>query len=151
MAPEGMVHALEQTHSLLAKDGVLIDIHPTHEPPTILITTPEKDIILGFLEETDDFIEYIQADHALAAVLRQGLFVADQTDHFNFRIVVDSVPEMIEHLSEEWADAIIPDHIQNRARTLLGDYSGTAKLVIQESISITRIRLSNNKSARGNV
>ena len=50
-----MVHALETIHGLLKPDGRLIDIHPSGDPPPIIVRIGERSEIAGWLQETDDF------------------------------------------------------------------------------------------------
>jgi hypothetical protein len=69
-----MVHALEITRSLLKPDGLLIDIHPTGDPPFVEVHVDGEVRLAGYLEETDNFVEYLEADDALTNVTRRGLF-----------------------------------------------------------------------------
>ena len=68
-----MVHALEIIHGLLKKDGLLIDIHPNGEPPPIEVHVAGEVLLAGYLEEEADFVEYFEADGALADVTARGL------------------------------------------------------------------------------
>ncbi len=67
-----MVHALETIHGLLKPDGILLDIHPTNEPATIAVRLRERLIPAGWVQESDDYVEYEWADEALQRVVRQN-------------------------------------------------------------------------------
>ncbi|MEK6574726.1 MAG: hypothetical protein AABZ58_10500 [Chloroflexota bacterium] len=75
-----MVHALELARQLLLPNGRLLDLHPTGEPPPIEIRMGTEISRVGFLRETDDFVEYGLADAAVARVIREGLFVIEKAE-----------------------------------------------------------------------
>ena len=53
-----MVHALEIAHSLLKRDGLLIDIHPSGQRPQFEVHVKGRVLLAGHVEETDDFVGY---------------------------------------------------------------------------------------------
>jgi hypothetical protein len=118
MPPEGMVHALETIHALLAPDGILIDLHPDGQPPPFEISIAGQSCFLGYMQESDDFVEYAQAEAALAQVVQRGLFKVEEQGAFPFIIRADSFEELHAHLMENWSDAVIPDEIGLRAQEL---------------------------------
>jgi hypothetical protein len=118
MAPEGMVHALELIHTLLKPDGCLIDIHPNGPPMPIEACIAGQFHRLGYLQETDDFIEYGQASAALLEVIQRGLFVVEQQGRFIFITRADSVDELHTFLTENWTDGIFPAEVDLQAREL---------------------------------
>jgi hypothetical protein len=140
MAPEGMVHALEIIHQLLAPNGLLIDIHPTSEPPPILVHTDEGDYPAGWLQETDDFTEYEQADQALQQAIRQQWFVLEDSDEFLFTIHAGALDELIAYLSVEWKDAVIMPETAAKIESLFHEHPGKKHIIITEKISIARYR-----------
>ena len=141
MQAEGMVHALELVHSLLVPQGILIDIHPTVEPPPIEIILGGKIYSIGNLQETDDFIEYAQADAALAQANHTGLFTSQRHANFTFLTHADSLEELRHYLEENWSDSVWPDEVNRRAAHL---YTRTGqretRATLRENIHITRLR-----------
>lgn len=133
-----MVHALEIAHDLLHKDGVVIDVHPTSQPASILYASHGSEFYLGELEESDDYIEYLQADQAVEAALKTGIFTSRQRNSFIFRTYSDSLEELLEYLSTEWKDAVLSPQIQEQARKL-NESIEYGKLVIHGQINITRL------------
>ena len=67
MPPERMVHALETVHTLIKPGGLLLDIHPGLDKAWVEVKVNGKEYYLDVLEETDDYIEYGQANNALGA------------------------------------------------------------------------------------
>jgi hypothetical protein len=146
MESEGMVHALEIAHDLLSKDGIVIDIHPTSQPASVLFISYGNEIYLGELEESDDYIEYLQADQAVEAVVQRGIFINRQTNNFFFRTYADSLEELTDYLSAEWKDAILSPRIQEQAQKLSKKSIESGKLAIHEQISITRLDMDTSKN-----
>jgi hypothetical protein len=140
MAPEGMVHALEMIHALLRPDGHLIDIHPNSQPPPIEAGIADQLHHLGYLQETDDFIEYGQASAALAEVTRRGLFALEQQGTFIFITRASSVDELHNFLSENWGDAVFPAEVERRAGELSCSIGQIANVRLIEQVLIARLR-----------
>ena len=92
-----MVHALERIHQLLEPDGRLIDIHPSGEPPPIEVRVGQRATVVGWMKETDDFIEYAQAAAALSQVIERGWFDFERKGTFEFATHADSVSALREY------------------------------------------------------
>jgi hypothetical protein len=139
MASEGMVHALEIIHSLLALDGILIDIHPSQQPARLFVEQAGQHIPAGTVQEVEDYIEYVQASQALQKAVEQGWYVEEQNGIFDYRIVANSLAEFQHHLAENWKDAILsPETIQNIAALLA--QTPDSRLNMIEQIRIARYR-----------
>jgi hypothetical protein len=140
MAPEGMVHALEIIHQLLAPGGLLIDIHPTSEPPPILVRTDEGEFFAGWLQETDNFIEYEQASQALQEAIRQQWFEMEEAGEFPFATQAATLDELTAFLAIEWKDAVITPETAARIESLFHEHPGKKEIIITEKISVARYR-----------
>jgi len=140
-----MVHALEMIHALLKEGGMLVDIHPSDQPPPVELVVGEQRHFLGNMDETDDFIEYVQADLALAEAIQKGLFVWERQGSFTYSISTATVSELKEFLIEEWKDAVLPPEIDAREAELLSWYSGRNNpavpgIVLTEHVRVARLR-----------
>ena len=136
-----MVHALELVHSLLVPQGLLIDIHPTVEPPPIEIILDGKSYSIGNLQETDDFIEYAQADAALTHAIQSGLFISQRHANFTFLTHAGSLVELHQYLEENWSDSVWPSEIDQRAAQLCTRTGQTETCAtLRENTHITRLR-----------
>jgi hypothetical protein len=140
MEPSGMVHALELARQLLLPNGRLLDLHPTGEPPPIEIRMGTGIRRVGFLRETDDFVEYGLADAAVARVIREGLFVIEKSDQYSFDIHADGLEELLSYLAEEWTDAVIDDDIVKRIESLLSSSVTDKEIILRDRIYIARLR-----------
>jgi hypothetical protein len=140
MEPSGMVHALELARQLLLPNGRLLDLHPTGEPPPIEIRIGTEISRVGFLRETDDFVEYGLADAAVARVIREGLFVIEKSDQYSFDIHADGLEELLSYLAEEWTDAVIDDDIVKRIESLLSSSETDKEIILRDRIYIARLR-----------
>jgi hypothetical protein len=135
-----MVHALEKIYRLLKPDGMLIDIHPLPEPPSIETRIGDRTIPAGWLKECNDYIEYEQADEALAQVVAGGLFAVERQGAFAFITHADTIAELREYLADEWQDASIDDITAMRAEEVLSTPARDKEVIVRESVRIARLR-----------
>ena len=131
-----MVHALEKIQRLLKPDGKLIDIHPTGAPVALEVRIRERIFPAGWIQETDDFVEYAWAADALASVVNSRRFTVEKQDLFTFCTYADSVNELREYLTEEWKDAVLDDITAMRAEELLSTIERDKEVIVRESIHI---------------
>jgi hypothetical protein len=113
MQPESMVHALEMIHDLLKPGGDLLDLHPLGIPAEISIRVGAGWQKLGELQETDNFIEYPQAEQAISIVRANGLFQLRANGQYDFLIHAATMDELRGYLAAEWTDAILPPEVLN--------------------------------------
>jgi hypothetical protein len=138
MPAEGMVHALELIYSLLVPQGMLIDIHPTYEADPIEFTLGEKVFHLGETQETDDFIEYRQADAALVQAVQMGLFSQQGHAIITFQTHSDDLTELRQYLEGNWSDFIWQDQINQRAAQLRAQYKNNeSRATLREKVNVT--------------
>jgi hypothetical protein len=140
MDAEGMVHALEITHSLLKPDGLLIDIHPTSQPARVEVHRDGGVQLAGYVDDRDDFMDYIRADRALLEAEARALFRLEHQKYFPFLHHADTLTEMTDYITAEWSSAILPQETLTRAEQLIGQPGLGAEIVIRELIRITRYR-----------
>jgi len=138
MAPEGMVHALEIIHSLLKPGGVLVDIHPTGDPPRIEVLVGDQPHLAGFLQETDDFIEYTQASQALEQAVHRGWFSFQTSQEFIFKTYAPTPGELFQFLSAEWKDALLLPEVIEQAEALYKSADAESKIQLIERVRIAR-------------
>ena len=134
------MHALEIAHSLLKRDGLLIDIHPSGQRPQFEVHVKGRVLLAGHVEETDDFVEYFEADNALADMVARGLFVLEETTLFPFLLHAPSIEAIVDFLQEEWSDAILSEAVIERATALLGEPGEGKEIVVREIARISRYR-----------
>ena len=135
-----MVHALERIHQLLEPEGRLIDIHPSGEPPPIEVRIGQQATVVGWMKETDGFIEYAQASAALSQAIGRGWFDVERKGTFEFSTHADSVSALREYLAKEWKDAILEEAVMAKATELLNALERDKELVVREQIRIARLR-----------
>jgi hypothetical protein len=135
MEPESMVHALKQIHELLNPGGYLIDIHPNGELVEFILPLDDGEQFIGYMQETDDYIEYHQANDALDEIVAAGLFQMVETGEFEFLTHANSFDELKAFLDENWSDAIITDDVIANARRLEKEH-GKRKTLLREQVKI---------------
>lgn len=133
-----MVHALEIIGDLLPENGILIDIHPTGEPPTLEVSGAGASEMAGYLQESDDFIEYAQADAAIASAIQLGWFRLEQQETFSHVTITFSMDEFQNFLDEKYQDAIVTPETRQRIQAVLAENPAN-RLIMSENILITRL------------
>ena len=135
-----MVHALETVHTLINPDGYLLDIHPVTDKAWVEVKVNGKEYFLDVLEETDDYIEYGQANDALAQVLAKKLFTIDAAGKFTFVIYTDTIEEMRTYLADNWKDAVINESIDRKAKEYITSVAMSYEILVREEILIARYK-----------
>lgn len=130
-----MVHALEQIHALLEAGGYLIDIHPRGELVKFIRLQEGQAQFIGHMQETDDYIEYRQADEALETVVSKGLFQVEKKREFIFNTYADSFDNLRIFLDENWSDAVVPEDVIAAARRLDEEH-GERTVLLHEKTGI---------------
>lgn len=135
-----MVHALEITHSLLKRDGLLIDIHPNGQRPPVEVHADGKVVLAGHMQEAGDFVEYFQADGALADVIARGLFELEREALFPFMVHASTIKALTNYLENEWSDAILSETVSERLAELMAEPGEGKEIVVREIVHISRYR-----------
>ncbi len=134
-----MVHALEKVHTLLAENGRFLDIHPHPDEPEIVVQLDGETHLAGWLHETDDRVEYGQADQALANVVQRGFFHMQQHETFMFHTYADSVVALQDYLAENWQDAVIDARVAMQVQDWLNSPK-SGVIVLRERVRIAVLR-----------
>jgi hypothetical protein len=140
MEPESMVHALEQIRALLkpfdqTQGGYLIDIHPKSKLNEFILPLEGGEHFIGHMQETDDYIEYRQADEAIETAVSKGLFQVLKTGEFEFRTYADSIDELKAFIEASWSDAVVTYDVIANARKLEKEY-GNRRVFLRERSKI---------------
>lgn len=140
-----MVHALEQIFGLLHSESRLIDIHPRGEQSKIFALDGTKRHLLGEIHEDDNYVEYKQADEAIAEGIRRGLFLPVAKSEFTFSTYAGSLAELHEYLKEAWTDAIIEEQTWKNAEQMpflstTEDENPLPRIELVENTGITWLR-----------
>ncbi len=135
-----MVHALEKIQQLLNPGGLLLDIHPTNEPAAIAVRLRDQIIPAGWVNESDDYVEYEWADEVLEHVVNDKRFALEGVGTFEFVWHADSMTDLRACLAEEWKDAIIDDVTAMRVEETLKLPVHDKEILVSEAIRIARYR-----------
>jgi hypothetical protein len=94
MAPEGMVHALEQIKRLIRSDGVLLDIHPARVTPTIEVHAAGRIVLAEDSPDFDYDDDLRSADDAVAWAIQHRVFALDRGHEFEFVTYASTIAEL---------------------------------------------------------
>ena len=134
-----MVHALEQVRELLQLDGVLIDIHPAGEMPPLFMRTEAGQSLIGWFEETDYFIEYRQADQAIARALSAGLFKITEHREFIFELQSADIAALQAFVTASWSDSLLEEELIERANRMQQLAPRPSWIVLAERVQIFKL------------
>ncbi|MBP7692548.1 MAG: hypothetical protein KA764_11550 [Anaerolineales bacterium] len=132
-----MAAAVAEAHRVLARGGMILDIHPTAEWPKFQIWAEQRRP-LGRLElAAEDERSFAAASAALAAAPDLRPAVAQI---FDYRYEFDSLDELTDFLDDNPEFARASDDLLERATTALAHTPGPAKLVMLQAVAITVLR-----------
>src|SRR5262245_12538915 len=93
-----MVHALRETHRVLAKGGLVVDLRPAAVHRRVAIVSGGHEHHVGTMRE--GFREDHAANDAVARILREGWFAFERRMRFDCRRLMDTVAEFREWLAD---------------------------------------------------
>ncbi|VAW31593.1 hypothetical protein MNBD_CHLOROFLEXI01-2741 [hydrothermal vent metagenome] len=135
-----MVHALKQIQGLLGGNGRLIDIHPIGEPAPIHVRLDKERHLVGWVQETSDYIKYGQADDALSEAAQRGWFSQEQRQLITFSTYAQDLAALREHLHENWKEAWIEELVAMQIESMLNSITQDKEIIVQEKIWMSRYR-----------
>lgn len=135
-----MVHALRTVHGLLRPAAVLVDIRPLDERAEFLVIDRGTEQLAGLMRETDEGIEYRQAEAALRQAMSERLFALEAERSFPFIHHARSFPELRAYLEDTWSDAVIDPAIEAKTGRLLREAGPAAEAVLRETGWMRRLR-----------
>jgi len=135
-----MVHALRSVHSLLRPSGALIDIRPLDERAEFIVVDTGVEHHAGWMRETDDGIEYRQAEQAMRDAFAENLFGLEAERSFPFIHHARTFPELRAYLEDIWSDAVMGPELEREAGRLLDAAAPGAEVVLRETGWMRKLR-----------
>ena len=136
-----MVHALQQVHSILQPNGVLINVYDLPTPQMIEVRLLENVERVGFLTDSENYEPTIAAFNALAQVVADGYFNLEEQQDFSFNIYADYLKELQDWLAEWWSTAIIPTRSLQRIEELMQDARPRTRIVLALRARMIKLRV----------
>jgi hypothetical protein len=129
-----MVHALRRAAGMLAPGGQVIDIRALDEKAEFLVVAPgpAPPRFCGLMRETDDGIEYGQAEAALTEALALGFLELAAEHPFTFRHHAPDLAAMRAYLAETWTDFIIGPDVERAVTGALAQAGPGAEVILRE-------------------
>ncbi len=135
-----MVHALRSVHTLLRPSAALVDIRPLDERAEFIVVDDGLEHHAGWMRETDDGIEYRQAEQAMRDALAEGLFGLEAERSFPFLHHARTFPALRAYLADIWSDALIDPAVEMEAGRLLESAGPHAEVILRETGWMRRLR-----------
>jgi hypothetical protein len=96
-----MVDALRRASRWIARDGCIVDIHPTSVPSSIEIDGQP----IGVVDGADAVARHTAADAAVQQAIDAGWLAAVSASTFDFYTYADSLVELQEYIEANWRNA----------------------------------------------
>lgn len=134
-----MVHALRKIRRFLNPGGIFLNIHDLPQPDRIEVHSEGLERYAGLLMSHTDFESQELADRALDQVVREGLFIRDEEQTFEYLIHADTLEALKKHMQETWETEYIPQDTSDKIIELMEEAVGEAEIVIRIPSRITRL------------
>jgi hypothetical protein len=141
MAPEGMVHTLEEIQRLLKRDGSLIDIHPVPEGYLIKALQNGRTIFSERKRETCSE-DVVLAERAIKQAVEREIFNIDIQTEFDFWTYASSVSELSAYWEEQnaYEDRLKDEALIAQVEEIIKTAGANVEVAIHEKVLITRLR-----------
>ena len=136
-----MVHALEKASRLLQNGSKLIEAHDIPRSFLIAVRTAEKTVPAGRIQSHNKFEQLRQTDAALAAVVRNGMYIPEQEQILDYKIYVDSLDDFSEWLNKQWEGTYLSKKTSKTIDNMMRSGSEKTEIVICRSARMRRLGL----------
>lgn len=126
------MHALKQIHQSLRPDGVLLDLHPQPDQPSIEIWQNGFIEHLGHIEYDEDIADILNARACLHQVEKDGWYVTERREFFELVSHFSSVDDWQAHEWWEGYHTRVPEELLAAARRQLG--AGGGEFIVREPV-----------------
>jgi hypothetical protein len=130
-----MVHALRRAQEMVTPSGCVIDLHPTDTLATVEGGPPT-----GHVDAGDAPLRHAAADAAIAAAVRERIFVAERSLVFTFYTYGETIDELREYVEKNWRNARIGDQTIERTREAMRGAPPGTRPRVREEVRITKLR-----------
>src|SRR5262245_28724754 len=131
-----MVDALRRAHRMLARDGYLVDIHPTDAPAVVEV----GDLDVGPLDTGDASARHAAASGALIASVAARLFESITVLEFDFCTYGDTIDELRDFVAQTWRSSRIGEPTVEAARAALAAAEHGVRPRTRERVQLTTLR-----------
>ena len=136
-----MVHALKEIWRVLVPNGALVDLRPLSGELPLEIVADDQAKLAGFLDDSAEIPTDIASNDSLTEVTRQGWFVRERKDLFDYLWYWDTVDEMKAYMEENWDPTpILTETVATEARRLLASGGKGARVRLRTNVLISRYR-----------
>ena len=134
---------LKRIHRWLRPDGLLLDLHPEPEKPSVdIVSAVLGKEHLGTIDNSTLIGNIGSARTALAGMVEAHWFEYERTLVFDFNSHFASVDEWLRHREARRATSIVDPAMIDRARTLMSAQT-ESELLVSERVQVTLLRRGN--------
>ena len=132
---------LQKSHRWLRPGGLLLDVHPEPEKPTVASVRTNRVVSLGHIDTSSTIGNIHNARAALQSMVEQHLFENERSLVFDFVSHFASVDEWLRHREARRSTSIVDPALIDTAREVLRAEPGSELLVGERELA-TRFRRS---------
>ena len=140
-----MVHALNEIHRTLIRDGCLIDLRPLLDRWPIEVISRNEFREAGRVTDlSEPLADDDAANQAIKEAEQRGWFLREREDTFPFFYYWDTPKEMQTYIDETWDDVIrIEDPVWNDLRSAWATANADARVRLRLKLNMTLLRKQN--------
>lgn len=135
-----MVHALEQTHTLIKPGGWLINVNDLPVPHLLEVHSDEHVHKVGWLLNKNEYEATRSVLYAIAQVVVDGRFTLEDERSFIYKVYADNVTELLDWLDTTWSSAFMPDSTLHRLEALAHDAGQSSRIVLPMQTRMTLLK-----------
>jgi len=140
-----MVHALNEIHRTLIRDGCLIDLRPLLDRWPIEVISRNEFREAGRVTDlSEPLADDDAANQAIKEAEQRGWFLREREDTFPFFYYWDTPKEMQTYIDETWDDVIRIEHpVWNDLRSAWATANADARVRLRLKLNMTLLRKQN--------
>jgi hypothetical protein len=138
-----MVHALKEIWRVLLPHGWLLDVRPVSMNAPLEVVADNQVWLAGRVDESGGLPDDHAANESLRTMVREGWFVPERQERFDYAWYWDTLDELHTHIAEKWSNSVqLPAAVEAEAARLLAAGGTAARVRLQLTLTIARYRKS---------
>ena len=133
-----MVRALREIWRVLRPGKDLIDLRPLAGQSRVEVMAAEQRLFAGRVDESEDRLDDLAADRAIAQMVDDGRFSRARQAFFDYAIYWDTPDEMAAYAKARWTKSRLPEAVLARTRQFMDHSKADARVRIRRRVMIAR-------------
>jgi hypothetical protein len=138
-----MVHALKEIWRVLAPRGWLLDVRPVSANAPLEVVAGNQVWLAGRVDESGGLPDDHAANESLRTMVREGWFVREREERFDYAWYWDTLDELHTHIAEKWSNSVqLPAAVGAQAARLIAAGGAGTRVRLRLTVAMARYRKS---------